>query len=98
MISGHEKFRFGYGNVGKGGSENQENMIFWKVARMRHAIVENGGMPRGVLLQRSVFPNMPYRAKNRKSRKLPKKNALGPLAPISPRGLGPNGFGINPNF
>ncbi len=84
MISGHEKFGFGYGNVGKGRSENLENMKFWKVVRMRHAIVENDGMPRGILLQRSVFPNMPYRAKNRKFRKLPKikkipKNALGPL-------------------
>ena len=72
MISEHEKFRFEYGNLGKVRSENLENLKFWKVVRMRHAIVENDGMPRGILLQRSVFPNMPYRAKNRKFRKLPK--------------------------
>ena len=85
MISGHEKFRFEYGNLGKVRSGNLEKMKFWKVVRMRHAIVENDGMPRGILLQRSVFPNMPYRAKNRKFRKLQKKSkkipkiALGPL-------------------
>ena len=64
MISGHEKFRFGYGNLGNVRSGNLENLKFGKVVRMRHAIVENDGMPRGILLQRSVFPNMPYRAKN----------------------------------
>ena len=84
MISGHDKFRFGYGNLGKVRSENLENLKFWKVVRMRHAIVENDGMPRGILLQRSLFPNMPYRAKNRKKTKIAKhpkkqKNALGPL-------------------
>ena len=84
MISGHEKFRFGYGNLGKVRSENLENIKFWKVVRMRHAIVENDGMPRGVLLQRSVFPNMPYRAQNRKLKIVKKDNfkkeiALGPL-------------------
>ena len=62
--------------------------------------MENDGMPRGILLQRSVFPNMPYRAKNEKNKKIKEmkttknqkkilKIALGPLAPISPRGLGP---------
>ena len=68
MISGHEKFRFEHGNVANMRSEKLGNLIFWKVVRMRHAIVENDGMPRGILLQRSVFPNMPYRAKNRKLR------------------------------
>ena len=66
MISGHDKFRFEYGNLAKVRSENIENLILWKVVRMRHAIVENDGMPRGVLLQRSVFPNMPYRSKIKK--------------------------------
>ena len=84
MISGHEKFRFEYGHLAKVRSENLENLKFWKVVRMRHAIVENDGMPRGILLQRSLFPNMTYRAKNRKCRKLSKikkfpKFALGPL-------------------
>ena len=72
LISGHEKFRFEYGNLANMRLGNLENLKFWKVVRMRHAIVENDGMPRGILLQRSLFPNMPYRAKNRKFRKLPK--------------------------
>ena len=89
LISGHEQIRFGYGNLGKVRSENLDNIKFWKVVRMRHAIVENDGMPRGILLQRSVFPNMPYRDKKSKIMKLPKiKTNLGPLAPISPCGLG----------
>ena len=83
LISGHEKFRFGYGNLGKVRSENLGNMKCWKVVRMRHAIVENDGMPRGILLQRSVFPNMPYRAKNRKFRKLQKKIENCPGTPCS---------------
>ena len=51
LISGHDKFRFGYGNLGKVRSENLENLKFWKVVRMRHAIVENDGMPRGILFK-----------------------------------------------
>ena len=97
MISGHEKFRFEYGNLAKVRSGNLGNLKFWKVVRMRHAIVENDGMPRGILLQRSVFPNMPYGAKKSKISKIFKnqKNALGPLAPISPRGLGPIYDGVS---
>ena len=84
MISGHDKFRFGYGNLGKVRSENLENLKFWKVVRMRHAIVQNDRMPRGILLQRSVFPNMPYRAKNRKFRKLQKKQKIQENCPGTP--------------
>ena len=45
-------------------SENLENIKFWKVVRMGHAIVENDGMPRGILLQMSFSPNVQYRATN----------------------------------
>ena len=87
MISGHEKFRFGYGNLGEVRSENLENLEFWKVVRMSHPIAKNGGMPRGIILQMPVSPNMPYRAKNIKFQQLSKTKKI-PWGPLLLSALG----------
>ena len=64
-----------------------KNLKILKVVRMSHPIAKNDGMPRGILLQMSFSPNMPYRAKTskktynfkRKHQKNHKNPILGPL-------------------